>query len=435
MSDTPLNIALIGFGTVGTGVARILTEEHEQLRVRAGRELRLSRIVVRDLGKTREFNPADVPISSCIDDVLNDDSIDLAVQLVGGTDAALEYATRLLGAGKDLITANKALICAHGPELFQIAADGGRTICFEAAVAGGIPVVNAITTALTGNRIEAIEGILNGTSNFILTQMLSENQSYDQSLSLAQELGYAEADPTLDVDGTDAAQKLVILTRLAFSTDVPVGEMSRKGIDELTLSDLEAAASLGYRIKLLAMAKLNNGQLETSVQPTLVPQNRELAQTQGADNIVTITGSAVGRLGLAGAGAGQLPTASAVMADVVDFATGRAINTFKAVLRSRDQNPVEILPQDEQKHRFYLRCTVDDRPHVLADVTDILGRHGISISSLLQDESRMATASDQAARLIIMTHRVSEGQMRSADAELDALSCVQGNCLRLPVAD
>ena len=426
MPETPLNIALIGFGTVGTGVARILTEQREELRVRAGRELRLCRIVVRDPGKTRTFNPPNVPVSGSIDDVLSDDSIDLAVQLVGGTDAALQYAIRLLNAGKDLVTANKALICAHGPELFEIAADGGRTICFEAAVAGGIPVVNVITTAMTGNRVESIEGILNGTSNFILTQMLSENQSYDQALSLAQELGFAEADPTLDVDGTDAAQKLAILTRLAFSTDVPVEGMNCMGIDKLTLSDLEAAASLGYRIKLLAVAKLNDGCLEISVQPTLVPQDRELAQTQGADNIVTVTGSAVGRLGLAGAGAGQLPTASAVIADIVDSAAGRAVNTFKAVLRSCHQNSVPILPQDERQHRFYLRCTVDDRPHVLADVTDILGRHRISISSLLQDESRTATAQDQAARLIIMTHRVSEGQMRSADAELDALSCVQG---------
>ena len=189
MTDNPLNIALIGFGTVGTGVARILTEQSEQLSVRAGRELRLSRIVVRDVSKTRKFVPEGIPVSDNIDDVIGDDSIDLAVQLIGGTDAALNYAGRLLKSGKDLVTANKALICAHGNELFDIADRTDRTICFEAAVAGGIPVINAITTALTGNRIESVEGILNGTSNFILTQMLSENQSYEQALSLAQELG------------------------------------------------------------------------------------------------------------------------------------------------------------------------------------------------------------------------------------------------------
>ena len=435
MPDNPLNIALIGFGTVGTGVVRILTEQSEQLSVRAGRELRLRRIVVRDVSKTREFVPEGIPISDNIDDVIGDDSIDLTVQLIGGTDAALNYASQLLKSGKDLVTANKALICAHGNELFDIAARTGRTICFEAAVAGGIPVINAITTALTGNRIESVEGILNGTSNFILTQMLSENQSYEQALSLAQELGYAEADPTLDVDGTDAAQKLTILTRLAFATDVPVNQMVCKGINHLILSDLEAADSLGYRIKLLGVAKINEGRLEISVQPTLVPRDRALAQTNGADNIVTLTGNAVGRLRISGAGAGQLPTASAVMADIVDYAAGRAVNTFQAVLRNRLQPGVAVLPQEEPEHRFYLRCTVDDRPHVLADVTDILGRHEISISSLVQSESRTSDAGNQSARLIIMTHRINEGRMRAADAELDALSCIQGRCLRLPVAD
>ncbi len=434
MPDHPLNIALIGFGTVGTGVARILAEQSEQLSVRAGRELCLSRIVVRDVDKAREFVPAGVPVTNNIDDVIGDDSIDLAVQLIGGTDAALSYAGRLLKSGKDLVTANKALICAHGNELFDIAAKAGRTICFEAAVAGGIPVVNAITTALTGNRIETIEGILNGTSNFILTQMLSENQTYEQALRLAQQLGYAESDPTLDVDGTDAAQKLAILTRLAFATDVPVDRMVCEGIDRLTLADLEAADSLGYRIKLLAVSKINQDRLEVSVRPTLVPDDSTLAQTNGADNTVTLTGHAVGRLRLSGAGAGQMPTASAVMADVIDYACGRAVNTFQAVLRNRQQPSLTGLPQEEPAHRYYLRCTVDDRPHVLADVTDILGRHEVSISSMLQSEPSHPETPDQSARLIIMTHRVKEGRMRAADAELDALSCIQGRCLRLSVA-
>ncbi len=435
MPHTPLNIALIGFGTVGTGVARILAEQDDQLRIRAGRKLHLCRVVVRDLSKTREYLPAGVQISDRLEDVLGDESIDLAVQLIGGTDVAFDYAGRLLRSGKDLVTANKALIYAHSRELFEIASEHRRTICFEAAVAGGIPVISAIMTALSGNRITAIEGILNGTSNFILTQMLSENQSYEQSLREAQKLGYAEADPTLDVDGTDAAQKLAILTRLAFATDVPIDQMVCKGINDLMLSDLEAAASLGYRIRLMAMAKLNNGRLEASVQPALVPSDRALAQTIGADNIVTITGSTVGRLRLAGAGAGQLPTASAVVADVVDLAAGRAVHTFEAVLRLRSQQPVGILPQEQPEHRFFLRCLVDDRPHVLADVTDILGRHGISISSLVQKESRTSNVQSESARLIIMTHCVSEGCMRAADAELGALDCVQGDCLRLPVAD
>ena len=435
MPDTSLNIGLVGFGTVGTGVARILAEQQDHLRLRVGRHLRLHRVVVRDLSKPREYLPADVPVSDRIQDILDDGSIDLAVQLIGGTDVAFDYASRLLKSGKDLVTANKALICAHGPELFETAAEFRRTICFEASVAGGIPVISAITTALTGNRILAIEGILNGTSNFILTQMLSENQSYEQSLKAAQERGYAEADPGLDVDGTDAAQKLAILTRLAFATDVPVSRMICRGITDVKLFDLEAAASLGYRIRLVAVAKINEGQLETAVQPALVPCDGALGQTVGADNIVTLTGTSVGRLRLAGAGAGQLPTASAVMADVVDYASGRAVHTFESVLRLRSLAPLTVLSQDQPKHRYYLRCTVDDRPHVLADVTDILGRHEISISSLVQKESATSDLQSQCARLIIMTHRVSAGRMRAADAELDSLDCVQGRSLRLPVAD
>lgn len=435
MPDTPLNIALIGCGTVGTGVARILQEHRSQLQIHTGRELRLRRVVVRDPSRPRDHVPSDVPVTDRIEDVLEDDSIQLAIQLIGGTDSAFDYASRLLKSGRDLVTANKALICAHGDELFDIAEKAGQLICFEAAVAGGIPVINAITTALTGNRIHAIEGILNGTSNFILTQMLSENQTYEQALQLAQKLGYAEADPTLDVDGTDAAQKLIILARLAFGTEIPLAQMICRGIDHLMLSDLEAAASLGYRIKLLAMARMNHDRLEASVQPTLVPSRRALAQTNGADNIVTITGGALGPLRLAGAGAGQMPTASAVMADVVDYAAGRAATTFGALLRSRSRQPVDILPQEEPEHRYYLRCTVDDRPHVLADVTDILGRHGISISSLLQEETTTSDSPDNTARLVIMTHRVSEGRMRAADSELEALSCVRGHCLRLPVAE
>ncbi len=434
MSESPLHIGLIGCGTVGSGVARILSEQHRLLERQCGRRLCLKRVVVRHPDRPRPGLPESVPVTDRIDDILQDESIDLAVQLIGGTDAALDYARRLLQAGRDLVTANKALICAHGSELFQLAGRLKRTIGFEAAVAGGIPVISTLTTALTGNRIESIEGILNGTSNFILSRMLTDNQTYEQALSLAQKQGYAEADPTLDVDGTDAAQKLSILIRLAFATDVPVEKMIRRGIDRIMLSDLEAAAALGYRIKLLAMARRNQEQLEAWVQPALIHHERTLAQTSGADNIVTITGSAVGRLRLAGAGAGQMPTASAVVADIIDYATGRAARTFDAVLRSQTAPSLDIQPQEAPRHRYYIRCTVDDRPHVLADVTDVLGRHEISISSLHQDEP--TGANDRpAARLIIMTHQTTEGRMRNADQDLHRLDCVRDQPLRLPVAD
>jgi len=435
MPAADLNIALIGFGTVGTGVAQILTHQAEHLTCQAGRQLNLRQIVVRNPTRYRERVPDGVRLSDSIDSVLDDDEIDLVVQLIGGTEPALDYVRRFLAAGKDIVTANKALICQHGDELFRTASKAGRTICFEAAIAGGIPVIGTLTTALTANRIEAIEGILNGTSNFILTHILNDQISYSAALQQAQQLGYAEADPTLDVDGTDAAQKLAILTQLAFSTTVSTDEIVRHGIENLELRDLQAAFSMGYKVKLLAVSRLHEGRLELSVQPTLISRSRTLSQIDGADNIVAITGDAAGRLRLAGAGAGQLPTASAVIADIVDIATGRAALTFQALMRSKNRTPVTVLPPDELCRRYYIRCTVDDRPHVLADFTDILGRHQISISSLHQDETCESDPKSRTACLVIMTHRTTEGRLRAAEADLAQLDCVRGSWLRMPVAE
>lgn len=430
----PLNIALIGFGTVGSGVARILSSQSDAIAVRAGREIRLRRVVVRDTSKTRKYLPSNIPVSDSVDDIIHDSEIQLAVQLMGGINPAHDYMVRLLKSGKDIVTANKALLYQHGTELFQLAADLGRTIGFEAAVAGGIPIISAVTQALTGNRILSLEAILNGTSNFILTHMLSRKQSYQEVLTEAQERGYAEADPAMDVDGTDAAQKLSILTQLAFSTRVPLEAFVKQGIDCLELLDLQVAWELGYKIKLLAISRLHDGRLEVSVQPTLIRRERTIAQIDGADNIVAVTGDAVGTTTFSGAGAGQLPTASAVMADIVDYATGRTQLTFQSILRSAAQPPLPLQPPEELSRRFYLRMTVDDRPHVLADIADILGRNEISIASVRQDEtsddSRQGTA-----RLVIMTHETTEGRLRSAEESIRRLSSVQGNFIRLPIAD
>ena len=260
-NSAPLNIALIGFGTVGSGVARILDTQAAAIASRAGREIRIRRVVVRDASKPRPFLPAGVNVTTDIAEVVNDPNIQLVAQLVGGVDPAYGYMKQFLAAGKDIVTANKALIYTHGAELFQLAAEQGRTIGFEAAVAGGIPIISAVTQALTGNRILSLEAILNGTSNFILTRMLDDKHSYGDVLKEAQALGYAEADPAMDVDGTDAAQKLVILTRLAFSTSVALNDFVRQGIDNLELLDLQVADDLGYKIKLLATARLNDGRL------------------------------------------------------------------------------------------------------------------------------------------------------------------------------
>lgn len=436
MTESPdLNIALVGCGTVGTGVVRILQTSHETLRQRTGRSLRLQRVVVRNVDKQRDVDLGTIPVSDDIQTVVDDPQIHVVVHVVGGISPAREDVTRLLQAGKDVITANKALLYAHGAELFALAGRLKRTICFEAAVAGGIPIISAVNTALTGNRIISIEAILNGTSNFILTRMFDRRETYDEVLAEAQARGYAEADPAMDVDGTDAAQKLSILTQLAYGTRVPLEDIVRQGIQQIELLDLLVAAELGYRVKLLATSRLSGERLEVSVQPTLVRANRAIGMTSGADNIISIEGDAVGLMRLSGAGAGQMPTASAVLADVVDYATGRAAITFQSILRLQHQRPVMLQPQEELSRRYYLRFTVADRPHVLADIADILGRHEISISSVRQDETDDVLDESGVARLVIMTHRTTEGRLRTADQEIAALSSVRGDRIRMPIAD
>lgn len=430
-----LNIALVGCGTVGTGVVRILRSSMESLRNRTGRLIQLRRVVVQNVAKQREVDLIGIPVSNDIGTVIDDPEIDVVVHVVGGISPAREDVTRLLQSGKDVITANKALLYAHGAELFSLAEKQKRTICFEAAVAGGIPIISAVTTALAANRILSIEAILNGTSNFILTRMLDRRETYDAVLAEAQARGYAEADPAMDVDGTDAAQKLSILTQLAYGTRVPLEDIVRQGIQQIELLDLLVAAELGYRVKLLATSRLAKERLEVSVQPTLVRANRAIGMTSGADNIVSIEGDAVGLLRFSGAGAGQMPTASAVMADVIDYATGRAAITFQSILRLQGQKPIQLQPQEELSRRYYLRFTVADRPHVLADIADILGRNEISISSVRQDETDDVDDESGVARLVIMTHRTTEGRLRNADREIAELSSIRGDRIRMPVAD
>ena len=339
MTQSPdLNIALVGCGTVGTGVVKILQSSMESLQQRTGRSIQLRHMSCRTWPKSVISIRASIPVSNDIRTVIDDPEVHVAVHVVGGISPAREDFTRLLQSGKDVITANKALLYAHGAELFALAEKLNRTICFEAAVAGGIPIISAVNTALTANRILSIEAILNGTSNFILTQMLDRRETYDGVLLEAQARGYAEADPAMDVDGTDAAQKLSILTQLAYGTRVSLEDIVRQGIQQIELLDLQVAAELGYRVKLLATSRLAKERLEVSVQPTLVRANRAIGMTSGADNIVSIEGDAVGVLRLSGAGAGQMPTASAVMADVIDYATGRAAITFQSILRMQESD-------------------------------------------------------------------------------------------------
>lgn len=439
MNDsTPLQVGIIGMGTVGTGVARILTEHSDRMCKRSGRPIQLRRASVRDVSKDRGLELPTGVLTDNIDDVINEPEIQVVAQLMGGIHPALDVMKRLLDAGKDVVSANKALLCEHGDELFAYARERGRTIAFEAAVAGGIPIISTVGQAMSGNQITSIEAILNGTSNYILTEMLKRGSSYEEVLGDAQRLGYAEADPAMDVDGTDAAQKLVILAQLAFGTRVPLTEFRRSGIDRLELSDLECARELDCEVKLLATARLVDGELEMHVQPTLVKSDKPIAKTDGPFNMIALEGDAVGKVWLSGPGAGQMATASAVIADIVDLGIGRAQLTFSRLDLWQDRKPIAIKNEADVSHRYYLRFEVEDRPHVFADIADILGRHEISLASIIQHEpaeSQVDADGVVCVPVVVLTHVTPQGRLQAAEAELHKLDSIRSPIVRMPVSE
>lgn len=427
-------VGIVGLGTVGTGVARLLLDCGDRVARHAGRALWLERAVVRDLAKPRQFElPAGI-VTDRLEAITSDPDIVAVAHLVGGLEPARTIMLRLLESGKDVVTANKALLAEHGPELFDRARELGRSIAFEAAVAGGIPIIANISQCLSANQVQSIHAILNGTSNFILTQMEEHGRSYDEAVVEAQQRGYAEADPTMDVDGTDAAQKLAILAHLAFGVRVHWSEIPRRGIDSLDLADLQYARELGYRIKLLASAQLVSEGLELHVSPTLVRCGTPLAEVRGAYNAVSVVGDAVGRVFFHGLGAGQMPTASAVVADLIDSVVGRAAITFRT-LELWSQGQPRVSPRDYAKvpGRFYLRFDVDDRPGVMAEITGALGRHGISIASVIQHEA--SELGDGVVPLMIMTHNTTEGAAQAAACEIARLACVRKGSGRIRVSE
>ncbi len=439
MSVEPVAVAIVGMGTVGTGVARVLLEQPERVARRAGRPVRLRHAVVRNLKKPRAFDLPQGLLTDDVERVVRDKEVQVAVHLVGGIHPAREILLAMLEAGKDVVTANKALLCECGDELFARARTLGRTIAFEAAVAGGIPIIATVGQCLAANQITSIAAILNGTSNYILTQMVREGWSYREALQRAQELGYAEEDPTLDIDGTDAAQKLVLLTQLAFGVKASMTAFPRKGIDTLELSDLRYAAELGYTVKLLAVARLVSDQLEIHVQPTLVRHHTPLAAVHGAFNAIAVVGDVVGETWYSGPGAGQMPTASSVVADLIDTVAGRTRLTFPRLEIWRDPPPYVLQPQEKITSRFYLRFNVLDRPHTLADIADILGRNHISIASVIQHEAPETnggeTGEKRTVPLVIMTHRTTTGNLQAAEGELSRLASISPPHVRMPVAD
>lgn len=427
-------VAIVGMGTVGTGVARLLLDYGDRTARHAGRTLWLEQVVVSDLKKRRGVELPAGLLTSDLKKVTSNPEISVVAHLVGGLEPARSIMLELLESGKDVVTANKALLAEHGPELFDRARELGRTIAFEAAVAGGIPIIANISTCLSANQVSQLDAILNGTSNFILSQMDERGWSYDQALKEAQRLGYAEADPTMDVDGTDTAQKLAILSHLAFGARVHWSEIPRIGIDKLHLADMAYAKELGYRVKLLAIAQLVPEGLELHVSPTLVRMGTPLAEVRAAFNAIRVVGDAVGPVFYHGQGAGQMPTASAVVADLIDTVVGRAAITFRILQLWSDQYE-RVPPRDHAKvpGRYYLRFDVEDRPGVMADITGVLGRHGVSIASVIQHEQREQESG--VVPLVIMTHQTTEGASRDACAEIDRLSCVRPGSVRLRVKD
>ncbi|WP_020475061.1 homoserine dehydrogenase [Zavarzinella formosa] len=416
----PLQLAMLGGGTVGGGVAKILLGHADRITSRAGRPVQLRHVVVRDPAKTRPSIPKEI-ISTDWKAAVHDPQVHVVVELMGGTTTAKMAVMEALAAGKHVVTANKALLAEHGAEIFEHARRHERVVAFEASVAGGIPIIGALSQSLTANQVTALQGILNGTSNFILTSMADKGMSYADALKEAQRLGYAEADPTLDVDGSDAAHKLAILVQLAFGVTATLGDIERQGIDGLSAMDLRFAQELGYTVKLLAEAWLEGKEVALHVAPVLLRHTDMLAQVRGAFNAIQIKGDAVGEVLFQGPGAGELPTASSVVGDIIDIAVGRAQRTFAASkLWSGSPQGFVLRPSQGVKSRFYLRVLVADKPGVLADVARVLADEQISIATVIQHEAQEEHA-EAVVPLVIMTHYAETGRFRSALDKLNKL--------------
>ncbi len=430
------NVGIVGLGTVGQGVAKILLDHGDRTARHAGRTLWLKHAIVRDLSKPRDVNIPDDILSDDIERLINDESVSVVAQLIGGIEPAKSITLRLLESGKDVVTANKALLAAHGPELFDRARELGRSIAFEASVAGGIPIIANVSQCLSANQITSMHAILNGTSNFIISKMDLEGADYNEVLKTAQELGLAEADPTMDVDGSDAVQKLAILAHLGFGARVHWSDIPKRGIDNIQACDMAFAKQMGYRVKLIAYAKLvDNGKgIQLCVGPMLIKAGEPLAEVQANYNAVSVVGDAVGPVFFHGQGAGQMPTASAVVADLIDTAVGRTDLTFKTLELWADGNKrVEFASPGELEGRFYMRFDVQDHPGVLGQVTSLLGEQGISIASVIQHEVGDGPA--KTVPLVMMTHAAKESAATAAMTQIAALPTVADTPERLRILD
>ncbi len=418
-----INVGLIGLGTVGTGAFRILKENAELIRHRVGVPIEVTKIAVRDVKRDRGM---DVPAALLTNDpakIVQDPTIDIVAELIGGYQPAKELILDAIARGKHVVTANKALLAAHGAEIQRAACLAAVNLGFEASVGGGIPVIKALKEALAGNRILSIYGIINGTSNYILSKMTHEGRSFDDVLAEAQRAGYAEADPTFDVGGIDTAHKLAILVNLAFGGYVNLNDIFTEGITSVSPLDIDFGKQFGYKVKLLAIAKMHNGEVEARVHPTMVPEEYPIAKIDGVYNAIQIVGDASDDIMLSGRGAGSLPTGSAVVADIIDIARQILLapsRTLPAAESTEARGPLKLQPIDSIRSIYYFRLVVFDQPGVLAQISGILGNHRISIAQMIQRGRKEGGS----VPLVIMTHTALEKNVRNAILEIKALSCV-----------
>jgi homoserine dehydrogenase len=429
---TDIKIALLGLGTVGSGVVKVLLSHGAEMQERAGCRLVLHRIADADMRRPREgLDLSRLPLVADANHAIDDPEVQIVIELIGGLEPARTLILKALAAGKHVVTANKALLAHHGRELFEEARRHGVMLGFEAAVAGGIPLIRAVKEGLPANRITSVFGIVNGTCNYILTQMTDEGRDFSEVLKEAQAHGYAEADPTLDIEGLDSAHKLQILATLAFRTAVDLEDIYTEGITGVSQQDVVNAGELGYRIKLLAIAKASDGALEARVHPTMIPAGSPMAAVSGVFNAVFITGDNVGNLMFYGRGAGQLPTASAIWSDTLDIArrVAHGVPALDVDLPSTSRHPLPLRPMDEIRSAYYLRVMAMDRPGVLAQVAGILGGHDISLVSVLQK----GRARGGAVPVVMMTHEARERDMRAALSAIDALPVVEGRTAMIRV--
>lgn len=428
----PVKVGVLGLGTVGGGTVNVLKRNAEEIARRAGRQIVVTRASARDLSLQRICDTQDIDLTTDPFEIVNDPDIEIVVELIGGYDLAKKLVLTAIANRKHVVTANKALLALHGNEIFAEASKQGVMVLFEAAVAGGIPIIKAIREGLSGNRIQWLAGIINGTGNYILTEMRDKGRDFADVLAEAQALGYAEADPTFDVEGIDAGHKLTILASIAFGIPLNFDKVFTEGITKITRLDVEYAEALGYRIKNLGIARQTEQGVELRVHPTLIPSRRLIANVDGVMNAVLVSGDAVGPTLYYGAGAGAEPTASAVVADLVDAVRALTCEPENRVphLAFQPNAIVElpILSADDIKTGYYLRLTAEDKPGVLADVTRILAAHNISIEALIQKEPLQGELS---VSIIMLTQLTLEKEMNAAIAEIEALATVSGTVARI----